>query len=160
MKTRIVFVCLGNYCRSPLAEALFRNMILKENLSNYIEVDSRATSRYHIGDQPHKEVRAILDRENISYKGIYGEQLIEKDGDYFDYIIVMDNSIEHDTKNIINLKNHHKIYYLLSFIDGLNNQIDDPYYTRNFEKSYEDILKGLNALLKKLKENLNNQRSY
>lgn len=154
MKKRVVFICLGNYCRSPLAEAVFRDLVKKEKLEDKIEVDSRATHRYHIGGIPHLEVRKIMDRENINYDNIYGEQLTYQDGDYFDYILVMDNQIYFDTKNMIAEKNHNKVKLLLSYSDGIDKEIDDPYYTRDFEKSYQEILRGSKALLEKIKKEI------
>lgn len=74
----VLFVCLGNICRSPMAEALFRDLLKKENLDDKVTVDSAATGLWHIGEPPHEGTLAILEKNNISSAGMAGRQLKKK----------------------------------------------------------------------------------
>ena len=86
----VLFVCLGNICRSPMAEALFRYLVKKENLTNKIAVDSAATIPWQIGFPPHAGTLDILKKYNISSVGLVGRPLKKEDFWKFDYIIGMD----------------------------------------------------------------------
>ncbi|MDY4128453.1 low molecular weight protein-tyrosine-phosphatase, partial [Peptostreptococcus porci] len=88
----IMFVCHGNICRSPMAEALFRDMLKKNNLQSKVFVDSSATSYEEIGNPVHNGTRKKLEEFNISVDGLFSTKLKKSDFDKFDYIFVMDNN--------------------------------------------------------------------
>lgn len=146
----VLFVCLGNICRSPMAEAVFRDLVKKENLTEKITVDSAATSSWHIGSPPHKGTLAILKKYNISAEGLVGRQLTKGDFEKFDYIVGMDESNTKNIADIVGQPQHPKIIRLLD-LTAHRKDVPDPYYTGNFDETYDLITAGCKALLEKIR---------
>src|SRR5690606_10512989 len=93
---RVVFVCLGNICRSPMAEAVFRHKVKQAGLDDWIAIDSAGTGDWHIGHPPHEGTRKLLDSKRIHWEGMKARQVKENDFHDFDYIIAMDQSNVND----------------------------------------------------------------
>lgn len=152
---RVLFICLGNICRSPMAEAVFRDMVQKEHLSGKIEADSAGTGEWHIGEMPHVGTRKILDEQKISYQGLKARQIHKKDWDDFDYIIAMDDQNIKDLR-MLNMKEKGVITgKLMDYLDDEEENVPDPYYTGNFDYTYDLVRKGCQKLLDSIMETHN-----
>lgn len=150
-KIQVLFVCLGNICRSPMAEAVLRDMVRKEGLEDRIEVDSAGTGDWHIGNPPHVGTLRKLDEVGISYEGIRARQVHTHDFDAFDYIVAMDDA---NVKDLGRLKaiSDGKVMKLLDLVpDAKLKDVPDPYFTGNFDETYELVTAGCRALLDKIK---------
>lgn len=147
---RVLFVCLGNICRSPMAEAVMRDLIEKAKLDDKIKVDSAATSSWHIGEPPHRGTQDKLREYGISTQGIKSRQLHKHDFDQFDYIIGMD---ENNIRNIYTMLGNPDSPKIFRFLDLTDHRMDvpDPYYTGDFQETYNLVLEGCQALLAKMK---------
>lgn len=143
---KILFVCHGNICRSPMAEFLMKDMAKREGLDVYAE--SAATSTEEIGNGVHYGTKRKLKEYGISCDGKRARQMTKKDYSEFDYIIGMDDRNIRNINRIIGKDPQNKVYKLLDFADG--GDIADPWYTDNFDKTYDDIIRGLNGLKKEL----------
>lgn len=149
---KVLFVCHGNICRSPMAEFLFKKYVNDLNDDRFI-IESCATSLEEIGNPIHYGTKKILDRFNIDYSKKRARRMTIDDYNNFDYIVAMDRNNINNIKRIIGNDNKGKVSLLLDFV-GLNRDISDPWYTGNFEKTYEDIMIGINALYKYINEKM------
>ncbi|MBR4288744.1 MAG: low molecular weight phosphotyrosine protein phosphatase [Clostridia bacterium] len=148
MKTKIIFICHGNICRSTMAEFLFRDMVEKQGVADRFAVISRATSTEELGNPVHPGTRQVLSRLGISTTGKYAQRITREECDAWDMLIVMDRNNRRNLTPFIG-NNAHKVTTLLSYA-GLDRDISDPWYTGNFEDTYQDVKMGCEALLKKL----------
>lgn len=147
---KVLFVCLGNICRSPMAEAVFRKMVNENNLDDKIQIDSAATSTWEQGNPVHHGTRDRLAKEGISVKGMYSRTLEDEDLKY-DYIVGMDESNIKNIEKFINNRPAGEVKMLLEYA-GEKRGIADPWYTGDFDTTYNDVIKGCTALLKHLEE--------
>lgn len=144
---RVLFVCHGNICRSTMAESVFTYMIKERGLENKFIIFSAGTSKEEIGNPPHYGTVKKLKELNIPVVPHRATQMTKKDLENYDYIIGMDEANIKNIEKIVGTKSE-KIKKLLSF-SGLNDDIADPWYTGDFDKTYKDIEKGLNDFLRK-----------
>lgn len=148
---KILFVCLGNICRSPMAEFVFKDLVKKNGMADEFIIDSAATSYEEAGNGIHHGTRRQLDKEHIEYDDHRSRRITQKDYDYYDYIIGMEASNIRDIIRIVGNDNENKVCRLLDFSNNPRD-IADPWYTGNFEITYHDVVEGCDALLKFLQK--------
>ncbi|QWB95777.1 low molecular weight phosphotyrosine protein phosphatase [Mycoplasmatota bacterium] len=152
---RVLFVCLGNICRSPMAEGLFKKRIEELGLKDYIHIESRATSSWEEGNLVHHGTEEILINNNIDVSHMISTQIREKDFIEFDYLIGMD---EQNVDHLLRMQPSlgHKVHL---YLDIDKNQVSksaaDPYYTHDFNQTYEDIMSVIDTWIEKFKLDLN-----
>ena len=142
---RIVFVCHGNICRSPMAEFVFKRLALERGRSADFEVSSMAVSAEELGNPVYPPARAELLRHGISCDGKYAVQITRNDYHRFDHIICMDDSNVRYLMRILGGDPDSKVKKLLDFTPR-GGDVADPWYNGNFEKTYEDVCLGCEAV--------------
>ena len=143
---KILFVCHGNICRSPMAEFILKDMIKKQNLSHKYEIHSAATSCEELGNPVYPPAKKILARNGISCEGKRARRITTSDFKYFDYIIGMDRYNLKNIERIMPEGSTCKTGLLMDFTDTPGD-VADPWYTDDFEKTFRDILKGCISFL-------------
>lgn len=148
---RIMFVCHGNICRSPMAEFVMKDILAKEGKESEYLVRSSATSYEEIGSPVHHGTRRKLAEHGISCEGKRAAKLVKEDYDKYDLFVGM------DSYNIVNMfkifggDNQKKVHLMLEFA-GIDRDVADPWYTGDFDATYDDIKKGCDALYKILEK--------
>ena len=148
----VLFVCLGNICRSPMAEAVFRHKARERGLSQSISVDSAGTGDWHVGNMPHKGTRQVLDFAKVSYEGIFARLVEDKDFSEFDYIIAMDDSNEANLRKLPGGLDAEIIKFMDLLPDEKVREVPDPYFTGNFDEVYRLVNAGCDVLLDRIVE--------
>lgn len=145
---RIMFVCHGNICRSPMAEFIFKDIVNKHGLANEFSISSCATSTEEIGNPVYPPARAELLKHGITCDGKRAVQLKRQDYELYDMFICMDSNNLRNIYRIFGDDVENKVHKLLDFVSG--GDVADPWYYGNFDKTYYEISSGCNALLKKI----------
>ncbi len=148
---KILFVCHGNICRSPMAEFVLKDMVQKEGFANEFYIASAATSTEEIGNPVHHGTRSKLAQVGISTTGKYAVQMKRSDYQEYDYIIGMDSWNYRNMLRIAGKDKEKKISLLLDYTDHPRD-VADPWYTGDFEKTYEDVLAGCQGFLAFLRQ--------
>lgn len=147
---RVLFICHGNICRSPMAEFLLKDIVKKRGIEDRFFIRSAATSTEEIwngvGNPVHPGTRAKLADVGISCEGKRAVQLTKSDYKNYDYLICMDAWNLKNTARICGRDKDNKVYRLLDFTDD-KRDVADPWYTGNFDKTYADIVMGLEGFL-------------
>jgi len=148
----VMFVCHGNICRSPMAEFVLKDMVEEIGLKGKFNIKSSATSTEEIGSPVHPGTKKILSQHGISCEGKRAVQFTKADYENYDYIIAMDSENVSNIKKIIQNVDESKVFRLLEFA-GESRDIADPWYTGDFQKTYEDVKKGCDGFLEEILEN-------
>lgn len=156
-KIKILFVCMGNICRSPTAEGVFRQLITDKKINHLFEIDSAGTIDYHAGSPPDLRSQKAAARRGIDISMLRARQVTINDFDYYDYILAMDRENYYQLLQLTPAKNVHKIKLFLSFAPHLEiEEVPDPYYggANGFEYVLDIIEAGAQGLLAKLNNQL------
>lgn len=148
---KILFICHGNICRSTMAEFVMKDMVRKAGLEDEYYIESAATSREEIGNDTHPGTKRKLTEVGIPYTKRRARQVTKNDYDEYDYLVIMDQNNFRNLNRIIGSDPENKVFKLLDFA-GKNRDIADPWYTGNFDETYEDVVEGCQALLEYLEK--------
>ena len=149
---KILFVCHGNICRSPMAEFVMKHLVREAGLADNILVESKALHRDEIGSDTHRGTREVLHAHNIPFSKRRATLMSAADYSAFDIIIGMDTENMRDLARLTGGDPQGKVHRLLSYI-GEERDVADPWYTGNFEVTYRDVNASCRALLRTLTEN-------
>lgn len=142
---KILFICHGNICRSPMAEYVMKDLVKKRGLNNFY-IASVATSREEIGNDVHYGTLQKLNAEKIACPSRKAVQMVKNDYEAYDYLLCMDQNNIRNAMRILGSDPEHKLMRLLDFSKNPRD-IADPWYTGNFDETYRDIVEGCQALL-------------
>lgn len=148
---KVLFVCHGNICRSTMAESVFAHIVKQRHIDHLFEINSAATSREEIGNTPHYGTVNKLRQVGIPVVPHRAVQMTASDYEYYDYLIGMDSANIRNMNRIAGGDPEGKIYKLLTFADS-GRDVADPWYTGDFEATYDDVVKGCEAFLAFLKQ--------
>lgn len=148
---KVLFVCLGNICRSPMAEFVMKDLVKKANVSQQFEIASAATSREELGNPVYPPARQELAKHGIGCSGKTARQITKEDYEYYDYIVAMDYSNVRNLERMLGPDTEHKISMLLDYTNHPG-QVADPWYTGDFGATWNDVLEGCQGLLKQILE--------
>ena len=143
----ILFICHGNICRSPMAEFILKDMVEKAGREGDFEIASAATSTEEIGNDIYPPAKRILTQKGIKFSLRQARQITRKDYDYYDFIIAMDENNLRNLKRMLGEDTEHKISLMMDYA-GKHRDVADPWYTGDFETTFNDITEGCKGFLK------------
>ena len=149
--TKILFICHGNICRSPMAEYVFAELARRAGREDEFAVASAATSREEIGNDMYPPAKACLRAHGIPFSRRRARQVTRADYDAYDLLIIMEEYNRRNLRRILPDDPMNKVRTLMSFT-GSDRDVADPWYTDDFETAYDDILRGCTALLEYIHE--------
>ena len=149
---KVLFICHGNICRSTLCQSLFTHMVKERGLEDKFYIDSAATSTEEIGNSPHYGTVGVLRKHGIPLIPHRAVQMRKDDYEKYDFLIGMDSWNIRNMNRIAGTSDGEKIYKLLTFA-GSGRDVADPWYTGDFDTTYNDSVEGLEAFLSFLEEN-------
>ena len=150
MKKRILFVCHGNICRSPMAEFIMKKLVADAGLSEQFEIASAATSTEEIGNPVYPPARRKLAEHGIACDGKTARQLTRRDYDYYDLLIGMDRYNIRNMERMCGGDPDDKIHMLMEYAGNARQDVADPWYTGDFNATWRDCMNGCRGLLKLL----------
>jgi len=147
---KILFICHGNICRSTMSQYVFQDMVHKINLTDSFYIDSAATSREEIGNPVYPPARRKLAEHGISCEGHAARQLCSRDYEEYDLLIGMDKANLHNMFRICGGDFNNKMHLLLEYAGRPDQEVMDPWYTGDFDSTWQDVLEGCEGLLDNL----------
>jgi len=149
----VLFVCMGNICRSPTAEGVFRHVVEEAGLEKTFLIDSAGTHAYHVGEPADRRARAAAERRGISLDGIAARRVDSKDFEQFDYVLAMDRLNHVTLVDKADAEHHDKICLFLDFGPGTEDEVPDPYYggSAGFERVLDLVEEASRGLLETLR---------
>ncbi len=156
-KVKVLFVCMGNICRSPTAHGVFRQLVQDQGLADRIEIDSAGTHAYHVGEPPDRRARQTAARRGIPLDDLRARQVVTDDIDYYDYVLAMDQDNYHGLSAICPPGMERKIGLYLDYAADLRlREVPDPYY--GGPDGFEEVFDMVDAAAKGLLRDI--QRRY
>lgn len=152
---KVLFVCMGNICRSPSAEGVFRDLVVREGIADQFHIDSCGTLDFHTGEAPDSRAQSTAKNRGIDISGLRARQYRQRDFDEFDYILVMDRVNMHDMGRDCPEHHRHKMNLFCDFAQNFDEcEVPDPYYggAQGFEHVYDLVLDASNGLLAHIRE--------
>ena len=149
---KVLFVCMGNICRSPTAEGVFRYKVAQENLQDHISIDSAGTHAYHVGNPPDARAQDAALKRNIDLSSQRARRVNADDFSSFDYVIAMDDSNKRDLLTICPAGFEDRVHLFLDFAEGNETEVPDPYYGqgRGFEIVLNLVVEAADGLLARI----------
>ncbi len=152
---KVLFVCMGNICRSPTAHGVFEHLVQQASLAERIEIDSAGTHAYHVGEPPDKRSQASALNRGFDLSSQRARRVQKTDFDYYDYVIAMDNDNLSNLLEICPRALSSKVSLFLSYADNVDEvEVPDPYYggSKGFERVLDMVESAADGLLSEIKE--------
>ena len=151
MKTKVLFVCMGNICRSPTAEGIFRSIVLKQKLSDFFEIDSAGTHAFHIGNPPDIRSQQTARKHGVDLSNQRARKVHQSDFYYYDYIIAMDTDNIEVLRSICPANSQSQIKLLLDYLPASSfPSVPDPYFEGKFDEVFETVHAACTSFLENL----------
>lgn len=150
MNTKVLFVCLGNICRSPTAQGVFEHLVKRRNLQDQISIDSAGTHAYHVGEQPDPRSQSAARSRGVDLSTQRARRVVTEDFERFDYILAMDRSNYENLKNMCEPDHLSKVYLFMQFAEHWKiDEVPDPYYggSQGFERVLDMVEAASEGLL-------------
>ena len=154
IKKRILFVCHGNICRSPMAEFVMKDRVRQAGVEKYFHIESAATSMEELGNEVYPPVRRILMKHGLNCDGKYARRVRQEEYGSWDLFIIMDRRNKINLERIFSADPGNKIHLLLDYTDRKGSEVADPWYSGDFSATWNDVNEGCQALLDSLLDSL------
>ena len=153
---KVLFVCMGNICRSPTAQGVFESLVAEAQLGDYVVIDSAGTHAYHVGKQPDQRATQAASLRGIDLTTQTARRVEPGDFVSFDYVLAMDSSNLDDLRSICPAEHQTKVRLFLDFADASTSEVPDPYYggSQGFERVLDLVEEGARGLLEDVRKRI------